>query len=61
MGVSMAHFNDNFLTILRMAMAMGKQAECMKDVKLQFEDAKGEAANSASWGCRFCEQTGRRS
>jgi hypothetical protein len=38
----MAHIDDDFLTILRMA--MGKQAECMKDVKLQFEDAKGEAA-----------------
>ena len=41
-GVSMAHFDDNFLTILRTAMA--EHAAKSPDVDLQFVDAQGAAA-----------------
>jgi ABC-type sugar transport system substrate-binding protein len=44
-GVSMALFDDNFLTILRTAM----QKEMQKDgVKSQVEDAKGMSPSSCS-------------
>ncbi len=39
-GVSMALFDDNFLTILRTAM----QKRCKRGVKSQVEDAKGDVA-----------------
>ncbi len=38
-GVSMAHFDDNFLTTLRNA--MGDEAKA-KGIKIQFEDAEGD-------------------
>lgn len=44
-GVSMALFDDNFLTILRTSM----QKEMKKDgVKSQIEDAKGDVSSSCS-------------
>jgi inositol transport system substrate-binding protein len=39
-GVTMAAFDDNFLTVLRNG--MGKYAEGQKDVSLQFEDAQND-------------------
>jgi inositol transport system substrate-binding protein len=44
-GVSMAHFDDNFLTILRNAMT---QEAKDKGVEIQFEDAKGDIGNQTS-------------
>jgi inositol transport system substrate-binding protein len=41
-GVSMDHFDDNFQTILRQAMA--SKMKQLSDVKGQFEDAKGDSA-----------------
>ncbi len=45
-AVSMAHFDDNFLTILRNA--MGAEAAKMGDVDLQFEDAQGDIGKQLS-------------
>lgn len=39
-GVSMAYFDDNFLTILRNA--MGDEAKKSDGVEIQFEDARGD-------------------
>ena len=39
-GVSMALFDDNFLTILRQAMA--DYAKTKPDVEIQFQDAQGD-------------------
>jgi len=44
-GVSMAYFDDNFLTILRNAMT---QEAKDKGVDIQFEDAKGDIGNQTS-------------
>ncbi|MGL4966566.1 MAG: sugar ABC transporter substrate-binding protein [Inquilinus sp.] len=44
-GVSMAHFDDNFLTILRNAMTEEAKA---KGAEIQFEDAKGDIGNQTS-------------
>ena len=44
-GVSMAYFDDNFLTILRNAMT---QEAKDKGVEIQFEDAKGDIGNQTS-------------
>ncbi len=45
-GVSMAHFDDNFLTILRLAMA--EHAATFPDVALQFTDAQGDVGRQLS-------------
>ena len=45
-GVAMAHFDDNFLTILRGGMQ--KHAQEMKGVSLQFEDARGDVGRQVS-------------
>ena len=45
-AVSMAHFDDNFLTILRNAMSA--EATKMGDVDLQFEDAQGDIGKQLS-------------
>ncbi|MGK9232291.1 sugar ABC transporter substrate-binding protein [Inquilinus limosus] len=44
-GVSMAYFDDNFLTILRNAMTEEAKA---KGAEIQFEDAKGDIGNQTS-------------
>jgi inositol transport system substrate-binding protein len=41
-GVAMAHFDDNFLTQVREAIA--DQAQKQKDVKVKFSDAQGDAS-----------------
>ena len=45
-GVAMAHFDDNFLTILRGGMQ--KHAQEIKGVSLQFEDARGDVGRQVS-------------
>ncbi len=45
-GVTMAHFDDNWLTILRVAMA--DHAASIPDVALQFSDAQGDVAKQLS-------------
>lgn len=45
-AVSMAHFDDNFLTILRNAMSA--EATKMGDVEVQFEDAQGDIGKQLS-------------
>ncbi|MBI3144548.1 MAG: sugar ABC transporter substrate-binding protein [Pseudogulbenkiania sp.] len=45
-GVSMAAFDDNFLTQLREAMAA--QSKTLKDVSLQFEDARNDVGRQVS-------------
>lgn len=44
-GVSMAHFDDNFLTILRNAMTEEAKTN---GAEIQFEDAKGDIGNQTS-------------
>lgn len=53
-GVSMAHFDDNFLTILRGGMQ--KHAEGIKGVSLQFEDARGDVGRQVSQVETFISQ-----
>jgi inositol transport system substrate-binding protein len=53
-GVSMAHFDDNFLTILRGGMQ--KHAEDLKGVSLQFEDARGDVGRQVSQVETFISQ-----
>ncbi|KFK92862.1 MULTISPECIES: sugar ABC transporter substrate-binding protein [unclassified Serratia (in: enterobacteria)] len=53
-GVSMAHFDDNFLTILRQAM-QGKMKE-IGGVSGQFEDAKGDIAQQIQQVENFVSQ-----
>jgi inositol transport system substrate-binding protein len=53
-GVSMAHFDDNFLTILRGGMQ--KHAEELKGVSLQFEDARGDVGRQVSQVETFISQ-----
>jgi inositol transport system substrate-binding protein len=45
-GVSMAHFDDNFLTMIRTAMA--DYAKTLPGVALQFTDAQGDVARQLS-------------
>jgi inositol transport system substrate-binding protein len=45
-GVSMAHFDDNFLTILRTAMA--EHARSLPEIVLQFTDAQGDVGRQLS-------------
>jgi inositol transport system substrate-binding protein len=45
-GVAMAHFDDNFLTIVRTGMQ--KHAQELKTVSLQFEDARGDVGRQVS-------------
>jgi inositol transport system substrate-binding protein len=53
-GVSMAHFDDNFLTILRTAMA--EHAATFPDVALQFADAQGDVGRQLSQIQNFAAQ-----
>jgi inositol transport system substrate-binding protein len=53
-GVSMAHFDDNFLTILRVAMA--DHAKTYPDVVLQFSDAQGDVGRQLSQIQNFIAQ-----
>ncbi|WKB51286.1 sugar ABC transporter substrate-binding protein [Eleftheria terrae] len=53
-GVSMAHFDDNFLTILRQAMA--KHAEGQKGVSIHFEDARGDVGRQVNQVETFVSQ-----
>lgn len=52
-GTSMAHFDDNFLTIVRNAMS--KEAESQK-VRVQFEDARGDVGRQISQVENFIAQ-----
>ena len=53
-GVSMAHFDDNFLTILRTAMV--EHAATLPDVTLQFADAQGDVGRQLSQIQNFVAQ-----
>ncbi len=52
-AVSMAHFDDNFLTILRTAMGAEAKAQ---DVDIQFEDAQGDIGKQLSQIQNFVAQ-----
>jgi inositol transport system substrate-binding protein len=53
-GVTMAHFDDNWLTILRTAMT--DHATTVPDVDLQFADAQGDVARQLSQIQNFAAQ-----
>ena len=53
-GVSMAHFDDNFLTMIRTAMA--EHAATFPDVDLQFADAQGDVGRQLSQIQNFVTQ-----
>jgi inositol transport system substrate-binding protein len=53
-GVSMAHFDDNFLTMIRTAMA--QHAATFPDVDLQFADAQGDVGRQLSQIQNFATQ-----
>lgn len=53
-GVSMAHFDDNFLTILRTAMA--EHAATIPDIEIQFADAQGDVGRQLSQIQNFAAQ-----
>jgi inositol transport system substrate-binding protein len=53
-GVSMAHFDDNFLTMLRTAMA--DHATAFPGVRLQFTDAQGDVGRQLSQIQNFVAQ-----
>lgn len=53
-GVSMAHFDDNFLTILRNAMTA--EAKTLGTVDIQFEDAQGDIGKQLSQIQNFAAQ-----
>jgi inositol transport system substrate-binding protein len=53
-GVSMAHFDDNFLTILRSAMA--DHAATFPDLDIQFADAQGDVGRQLSQIQNFAAQ-----
>jgi inositol transport system substrate-binding protein len=53
-GVSMAHFDDNFLTILRTAMA--DHAATFPDIDIQFADAQGDVGRQLSQIQNFAAQ-----
>jgi inositol transport system substrate-binding protein len=54
-GVSMAHFDDNFLTILRTAMA--EHAVTFPEIVLQFADAQGDVGRQLSHIQNFAAQS----
>ena len=53
-GVTMAHFDDNFLTILRTAMA--DHAATFPDIEIQFADAQGDVGRQLSQIQNFAAQ-----
>ena len=53
-GVTMASFDDNFLTTLRQA--MGKEAEARGDVQIQFEDAQADIGRQLNQVQNFIAQ-----
>jgi inositol transport system substrate-binding protein len=53
-GVTMAHFDDNFLTILRAAMA--DHAATFPDIEIQFADAQGDVGRQLSQIQNFAAQ-----
>ncbi len=53
-GVSMAHFDDNFLTILRTAMV--EHASTLPDIDLRFTDAQGDVGRQLSQIQNFAAQ-----
>jgi inositol transport system substrate-binding protein len=53
-GVSMAHFDDNWLTILRTAMS--EHAATLPDVALQFSDAQGDVTRQLNQLQNFVTQ-----
>jgi inositol transport system substrate-binding protein len=53
-GVTMASFDDNFLTTLRQA--MGKEAEARGDVEIQFEDAQADIGRQLNQVQNFIAQ-----
>lgn len=53
-GVSMAHFDDNFLTMIRTAMS--EHAATLPDVDLQFADAQGDVGRQLSQIQNFVTQ-----
>jgi inositol transport system substrate-binding protein len=53
-GVSMAHFDDNYLTIVRNAMA--DHAKTLPGITLQFTDAQGDVAKQLSHIQNFVTQ-----
>ena len=53
-GVSMAHFDDNWLTILRMAMS--EHAAKLPDIALQFSDAQGDVTRQLNQLQNFVTQ-----
>lgn len=53
-GVSMAHFDDNFLTMLRTAMA--DHAKSLPGIALQFSDAQGDVGKQLSQVQNFVAQ-----
>ncbi len=53
-GVTMAHFDDNYLTIVRNAMA--EHAKSMPEFALQFTDAQGDVARQLSQIQNFVAQ-----
>jgi inositol transport system substrate-binding protein len=53
-GVSMALFDDNFLTSVRQAMAA--RAQMMPDVRIQFQDAQGDIGKQISQVQNFVSQ-----
>src|SRR5438309_537006 len=53
-GVSMALFDDNFLTILRQAMA--EHAKTIPDVDIQFQDAQADIGKQLSQVQNFVSQ-----
>lgn len=53
-GVTMALFDDNFLTLLRQAMA--DHAKAMPDVDVQFQDAQGDVGRQLSQVQNFIAQ-----
>ena len=53
-GVTMAHFDDNFLTILRTAMA--EHAATFPDIEIQFTDAQGDVGRQLSQIQNFAAQ-----
>ena len=53
-GVTMALFDDNFLTNIREA--MGAHAETMEDVSLQFEDAQADIGRQINQVQNFIAQ-----
>ncbi len=53
-GVTMAHFDDNFLTMIRSAMV--EHAAAFPDVELQFADAQGDVGRQLSQIQNFVTQ-----